>query len=236
LFMITIAIILGAILIWIVVKARNNLAASKDSPRPSAVALGNGLYVLCYLASISASMSLFDASTKFRLRILAPIYVSLLILALAVGMWLWLRRREIVIILALIVFGASAYGQFSAVNELSKGGQGYASFKWYDSKAMAFLRGLAPGVMIYTNEPGAVYLYTGRGTYVLPDRYDPVTAEARPGFEHGITEMQTEIKEGRAVLALFSGDQPSASDAALLSSGLFLAEKSAGDEIYAAGP
>ena len=151
-------------------------------------------------------------------------------------MWLWLRRSEIVVVIALIVFSMSAYGQYSAVSELAKGGQGYASFKWYDSKAMEFLRGLPPGVMIYTNEPGAVYLYTGRGTYVLPDRYDPVTAEARPGFEGGIVEMQTEINEGRAVLALFSGDQPSAADAALLSNDLFLAHKSSGAEIYAAAP
>jgi hypothetical protein len=235
-FTVTIAIILTAILVWIVVRARDNLGALKQPARPSAIAFGNDLYVLCYLASIFASVSLFDASTKLRLRILAPAYVSLLILVLALGMWLWLRRREMVVVLGLIVFSMSAYGQYAAVNELTKGGQGYASFKWYDSKAMAFLRALPPAVMIYTNEPGAVYLYTGRGTYVLPDRYDPVTAEARPGFEQGIIEMQTEIKGGRAVLALFSGDQPSAADAALLSSGLFLAHKSAGAEVYAAAP
>lgn len=233
-FTVTIGMILAGILIWIVLRANDNLPTSKLRSRPSAVSFGNGLYVFGYLGAIVASMSLFDASTKFRLRILAPVYVSLLILALALGMWLWLRRREIVIVLALVVFGVSVYGQLSAVNELTKGGQGYASFKWYDSKAMAFLRSLPPGVMIYTNEPGAVYLYTGRGTYVLPDRFDPVTAEARPGFESGINEMQTEIRQGRAVLALFGGNQPSEADAASLSSGLSLADKSAGAEIYAA--
>ena len=62
---------------------------------------------------------------------------------------------------------------------------------------MAFLRALPPSVHIYTNEPGAVYLYTGRGAYVLPDRFDPVTAEARNGFEQGVGQMQTEIKSGR---------------------------------------
>ena len=101
---------------------------------------------------------------------------------------------------------------------------------------MAFLRGLTPGVMIYTNQPTAVYLYTGRGAYVLPDRFDPVTTEKRPGFDQGVTQMQDQIKAGQAVLALFSGGGPSASDAALMSSGLYLAQKSAGDEVFSAAP
>jgi hypothetical protein len=79
-------------------------------------------------------------------------------------------------------------------------------------------------------------LYTNRGTYVLPDRYDPVTAEPRSGFDQGVASMQAEIKSGQAVLALFSGSETSASDAALMSSGLYLAQKSAGDEVYSAAP
>ena len=233
---ILIALILGALLLWLVLKARNYLRAGKDDRPKGIVPFANGLYVFGYLGAVTASMSLFDASTKFKLRILAPAYVALLVLLVAVGVWLWSRRREVMVVLGLIVFGMSAYGQFAAVSELARGPQGYASFKWYDSKAIAFLRHLPPDVMIYTNEPGAVYLYTDRGAYVLPDRYDPVTAEPRPGFEQGIMEMQAQIKSGKAALALFSGGEPSAADAALLSSGLYLAEKSAGDEVFTVAP
>lgn len=120
--------------------------------------------------------------------------------------------------------------------ELSKGGQGFASFQWYDSKSMAYLRTLPRSVRIYTNEPGAVYLYTGRGTYVLPDRYDPVTAEARSGFAEGVSRMQADIKAGKAVLVLFGNANVSPSDAQLMSNGLYLAEKSAGDAVYTAAP
>ena len=91
--------------------------------------------------------------------------------------------------------------------------------------------------MIYTNQPPAVYLYTGRGAYVLPDRFDPVTTEPRgTPFDTGVTQMQAQIKAGQAVLALFSGGEPSAADAALMSNGLFLAQKAAGDEVYTAAP
>ena len=149
---------------------------------------------------------------------------------------MWNRRRELVIVLGLAVLGLSAYGQLEAARELMKGGQGYASFRWYDSQAMEFLRELPAGVMIYTNEPGAVYLYTARATYVLPDRIDPVTAAQRPGFEQGLEQMQSDVLAGRAVLALFSGGDAPPEDVAALSAGLPLIHKSSGAEIYGEAP
>ena len=245
-FLVLTVIILGAILAWTLLKARRQLATvalpdasvRKQDTRPikDGIAFTNALYVFSYLASIFASMSFFDASTKFKVRILAPVYVSLLILLVLFGKWLWTRRREAVIVLGLLVFGMSVYGQMTALNELTRGGQGYASFQWYDSKTMAFLRGLPSAVHIYTNEPGAVYLYTGRGAFVLPDRFDPVTAEVRTGFDRGVSEMQAEIKSHQAVLALFGGNNIPSNDARALSNGLFLAHKSAGDEVYTATP
>jgi hypothetical protein len=70
----------------------------------------------------------------------------------------------------------------------------------------------------------------------LPDRIDPVTAETRPGFDQGVAELQTDVNSGHAVLALFSGGDSSSSNAAELSRGLYLADKSAGAEIYTASP
>ena len=231
-----VVLILGAVLAWILIKAKDALTKPRATGGQGIVAFTSGVYIFGYLASIFASMSFFDASTKFKPRILSPIYVSLLILVMFLGMWIWNKRREVAIPLALLIFGISIVGQYATVRELAKGGQGYASFQWYDSKTMGFLRTVPPAVMIYTNQPPAVYLYTGRGTYVLPDRFDPVTTEKRPGFDMGVTEMQAQIKAGRAVLALFSGGGPSPSDAALMSSGLYLAQKSAGDEVFTALP
>ena len=240
-----IVLILGFILVWILVKTKRNLSkpltssstpAGKRNWAREIIAFTSGLYVFSYLGSIFVSMMFFDASTKFKPRILSPIYVALLILLVVVGMWLWNKRREVLIALLVLVFSLSVFGQYSAVTELARGGQGYASFQWYDSKTIALLKTLPPAVMIYTNQPTAVNLYTGRGVYVLPDRYDPVTAEARGGFEQGVEQMQEQIKAGKAVLALFSGSEPSVSDAEIMSRGLYLAQKSAGDEVYTAAP
>ena len=80
-------------------------------------------------------MLLFDASTKFQLRILSPIFISLLILLVAFGVWLWKKRREVAIVLAVFIIGISIYNQIVTVQDLSKGGQGFASFVWYDFKS-----------------------------------------------------------------------------------------------------
>jgi hypothetical protein len=123
------------------------------------------------------------------------------------------------------------------MQELAKGGQGFASFVWYDSKAMAYLRTLPRTAIIYTNETGAVYLYTGRSTYSLPNRFDPVTAQARLGYEQGVALMHQQILQGQAVLALFAGgEQSSGPDAAVLIQGLYPASKSGSGIVYTAAP
>jgi 4-amino-4-deoxy-L-arabinose transferase-like glycosyltransferase len=239
-----VVIVLGAVLVWVIVRAWNYFSEPHQASvgerigkeAMGVIAFTTGLYILAYLASVVTSMTMFDAATKFRLRILSPVFVGLLILLIYFGVWLKGRNRPIVIVLTLIILGFSVYKQSITMNNWYKSGLGYASFKWYDSKAIAFLRELPDDVKIYTNEPAAVYLYTGRGNYVLPDRYDSATAQLRAGFEEGIEDMQVDINSGNAVLAIFDGGEVSLADSALLSEGLYLAHKSAGDSIYTMKP
>ncbi len=235
-----ILLVLGGVLVWVVVTAWKYLSNPQQErtgkEAREVLSFTTGLYIFAYLASIIASMLMFDAATKFRLRILAPVLVSLLILLVVFGIWLRSRRRNVVIVLTVVLLGISIYKQSITLNTWARSELGYASFQWYDSQAMDFLSGLPDDVMIYTNEPGAVYLYTGRGCYVLPDRFDSATAQARANFEKGIAIMHTDIHNGKAVLALFDGGENVSSDVPALTNGLQLTHKSAGDEIYAANP
>ncbi|HUG34899.1 MAG TPA: phospholipid carrier-dependent glycosyltransferase [Anaerolineales bacterium] len=236
--------ILGAILIWVSAKAWKTIVkprqaeALKQGGKESreVITFAVALFLFAYLASIVASMTMFDAATKFRLRILAPMFVSLLILLVYAGIWLSKRNRGVVIAFALIFLGFSFYEQTITVSTWAKGGIGYASFQWYDAEAMAYLRDLPADVLIYTNEPGAVYLYTGRGAAVVPSGYDSARAEFVPGFEEGVAYMQEEINAGRAVLALFDDGENIANEAGALRDGLYLAHRSAGDFIYTQQP
>ena len=236
-----ITLVLGAILVWTLIKSWNYLSKPRQA---SALKSGGkesreivsfivGLFIFAYLASILASMTMFDAATKFKLRILAPVFVGLFVMLVYAGIWLRNKNRIVVIVLTFVILGFSAYKQSTTIAQWQKTGLGYASFQWYDSEAMAYLRGLPADIKIYTNEPGAVYLYVERGAVVLPDRYDAATGIARDEeFDAGIIVMQREINEGKAVLVLFDRGDNVANDVPALTEGLHLAFRSQGDFIY----
>lgn len=236
-FVAVIVILSLAILSWIMVNGLRRFF-KPSTAMPEVIGFTNGLYIFGYMASTLFSISLFDASTPLKVRILAPIYLPLLLLLVGAGMWVWNRFRRagrvIVIGLAALVFSVSAVGQARSVSELSKGGQGFASFKWYDSKVMDYLKTL-DGLPIYTNEPGAVYLYTGRGCRVLPQRVDPVTGLAWDNFNEGVENVRNEVRSGYAVLALFDVNTQDP-DYTMLTEGLYPIMKSGGDVVYYAPP
>ena len=239
-----IIIVLGAAFIWTLSKAWKYIS----KPRQAAVlekggkesreviSFTTGLYIFAYLASIIASMTMFDAATKFKLRILSPVFVGLLILAVALGIWMRKKYRPFVAVVLVIVLGLSVYKQSTTFAHWSQGGLGYASFQWYDSDVMAYLRELPSDVKIYTNEPAAVYLYVGRGANVLPARYDSATLQARSDFDKGVENIHNEINNEQAVIALFDGSDKFVGDINTLTDGLYIAYKGQGDLIYTAGP
>ncbi len=233
-----IVVIALAVLTWIMVNGLRRFFKPSTSML-EAIGLTNGLYIFGYMASIFASISLFDASTPLKVRILAPVFVSLLLLLVNAGTWVWRRwgsaGRVAVGVAAMFVFSVSAVGQARSVTELSKGGTGFASFKWYDSKVMAYLRDMPAGTIIYTNEPGAVYLYTNHPCRVLPSRVDPVTGLEQPNFEQGAEAIRRHVQSGYGFLVLFDVDETSP-DVALLTEGLYPILKSGGDVIYYAPP
>ncbi len=242
-FFITVLSLLAlTLLIWLIYKSLNKFLQSTAEP-PEILSFTNGLYIFSYLASIISSMLLFDASTRFKLRILSPIYVALLILLVWLGHWLWWKRailwRALVIMATLLILALSLYDTTSVVKKLHKSGQGYASFQWYDSQGMDFLDQLPAGIRIYTNQPGPVYLYTNRPSYVLPDLVDAVTGLPREGYETGVLALHKDVLAGNAVLALFkfgSEDENVQLVYIHLAEGLYLAHDTHGDKIYSAHP
>jgi len=236
-----IVLTLGTVLVWLSLKSWEYISKPQQTSKEERGVQGvlgvipftAGLFIFAYLASIVASMTMFDAATKFKLRILSPVYACLFILLIYAGVWLRNKNRPVIIILTIIFLGLSIYKQFNIIEHWSRSGLGYASFQWYDSQAMAYLRELPASVKIYTNEPGAVYLYTERGALVLPDRYDSARGIDRSAdFEKGLIVMQQEINSGVAVLALFDHGENIAADVPALTEGLHLVFKAQGDLIY----
>lgn len=238
LFSILPAVIFIVLLGWVIIKGSKKFFKPAVET-PEILSFIGVLYIFGYLASILASMTLFDASTKFQLRILAPVYVSLLIVLVYFGYWLWHRQKVLTILFSFFIFSLSLYGFSDTLIQLRKGGQGYASFQWFDSQAMDFLDQLPDGVRIYSNQVGPVYLYTERPGYVLPDLVDPVTGLPREGYDEGVAALQADVLSGEAALALFdfdSQDEDVQSVYLDLTDGLYLAFDEQGDKIYTANP
>jgi 4-amino-4-deoxy-L-arabinose transferase-like glycosyltransferase len=249
LFAVILAVIVLALLVWVVFKGlKKFFNSATETPEP--LSFISTLYIFGYLASIISSMTLFDASTKFQLRIVAPMYVSLLIVLVYLIWKLWQNSatsllfthhasRFTLIALTIYIFIASFFGFTSTLTQLRKGGQGYASFQWFDSEAMKFLSEVPEGTRIYSNETAPVYLYTNRPGYVLPDLIDPVTGLPRGRFDEGVAELQADVLSGEAVLALFDVDSQDVEVQSVyqtLADGLYLAFNAQGDKIYTAYP
>jgi len=237
LFSIIFIILLLVLLTWVILRGINKFMRPV-SETPEILSFVSVLYIFGYLASILSSMAFFDASTKFQLRILAPIFAGILIIFVYFLENLWPKQKLLSSSVFLIVLAFSLYGTFYAVIQLRKGGQGYASFQWFDSQAMKFLQTLPKDARIYSNEPGAVYLYTDRPAYVLPDLVDPVTDLPRGHFEEGLANLHKDVLSGQAALALFhfGRDEQSQSVYLQLSDGLYPAFDKQGDKIYTAFP
>lgn len=257
LFTIVLAILVLALLIWVVSRGLKKFFKPAIET-PEVLSFISTLYIFGYLASIISSMTFFDASTKFQLRIVAPVYVSLLIMLVYLGYRFWEKStssrspalaggarvtfyasRITFFILAFYTFSSSAINFTETLIQLRKGGQGYASFQWFDSEAMKFLETLPAETRIYSNETAPVYLYTDHPGYVLPDLIDPVTGLPRGRFDEGVSDLQEDVLSGNAVLALFdvdSQDEDVQSVYQILTDGLYLAFDKQGDKIYTAYP
>ncbi len=153
----------------------------------------NALYVFAYFLSLASTMIFFDPATKFQLRLVAPLFVPLILLlayglySLAVGS----GAVKPVILLAAILLAVPAFGQGANLADLRRGGQIYANERWFDAPVLAALRALPADVVIHSNQPGVIYLYAGRPGALLPDT--PADAES----------LRAEVRTGQAVIAIF---------------------------------
>jgi 4-amino-4-deoxy-L-arabinose transferase-like glycosyltransferase len=180
---------------WVLYRGWTHLIRPAQASRPDVLSFTHALYVIGYLSVLVLTMTLFDPATKFQVRILSPTYVSLLLLFIAVGTWVWKNKhvfwKIVVIACALGFIGMFGVSQVIAVQDFRKGNDGFASERWFDSKALAALEQIPADVLILTNEPGVVYLYTGRPSGVLP--------KAEPG----ISAIKQPVLDGEIVIILF---------------------------------
>jgi 4-amino-4-deoxy-L-arabinose transferase-like glycosyltransferase len=214
------------LLVWTLKVGLPRFFQPEKNPQPEVISFLNGLYFFGYFLALVATMTFFDPATKFQLRIVAPMLVSLMLL-LAFGLKTvsgWGVGKWIALGLTVVIFAVSAVGMNESLADLRRGGQVYANERWYDAPAIAELRALPADVVIHSNQPGVIYLHVGRPGALLPEKAKDAT------------ELRAEVLAGRAVIVIFKAvgqDEATAAYYEELGQGL-RAEKYNGDVIYSA--
>jgi len=111
------------------------------------------------------------------------------------GTWLWRKKqifwKPVIILCAVGLLSMFASSQVTAVQDFRKGGDVFAGERWSESEAIAALEQFPQDVLILTNEPGVVYLYTGRPSATLPKE------------EPEISAIKQAVLDGEIVIVLF---------------------------------
>ncbi len=186
------------------------LYAWRHAPKADAAAAIGwtlGLFIPAYLLFLVASMSLFDASTPMDTRILAPVYLALMLLSVALLSWLWSKgnraSRGSALLLGALALSISLRDAAATVHTLQRDGAGFASLSWKNSRTVDAVRNLSASVVIYSNRPTGIMLTTDRTSYIAPTPIDPVTLRPRAEYAADVRDMQGRILGGEAVLVLF---------------------------------
>lgn len=195
----------AALILW---TARESFRAF-FAERPNLLAYGTAAYLLVYVGALLVSISLFDAATPLNERILSPVFVSLLILLVYAGMpapnaaetprnGLRAALRASLPIILFLALAVSSINQVRAIRSLQESAPGFASWRWKNSDIMATLRTLPEGAVVYTNQPPAVYFWTGRPAFSLP---------LYSGDEAAAKKINAEAREGNALIVLWESTQ-----------------------------
>lgn len=223
------------LLVWLAVSARR-LWGRGALDAPLAVFFTCTLYVVVYLAAIVFSMFFFDASTSFQDRILAPVYISLLIAIVLLGVWLWRSGRRslqvLVIVLALAVSVVSVADASQAVVRLQSDPLGYASAHWRNSKTIAAVNALPANTVIYSSSPTIVYILTNRPAYIIPTPIDPVDNQPRGSYADDVAQMRADLLAGKTVLVIFQADRVKPAIVAELTAGIPVYFSAGDGQIY----
>ena len=165
------------------------------------------IYIFGYLLMVYLTISYLDASVNIEERILYPCFLVLLLIFFSVA-GLFIRRKYWILgtgMAVIYVFMIFSFSQdlLRFIPRFGEEGYGWAWKGWEDSPAMNLVRELPGDTVIYSNQPEAISLIAGRGSYALLDPIDPSSDSERPGYEETMQEIRRQVLDGESVLVFF---------------------------------
>lgn len=171
-------------------------------------------FVVAHIAVVLFTVSVLDAAVPLDRRILLPVYAAGLLLAVVAidaffdhrsahpAQMRPLVRAAVAVALATVLL-ANGVGTAVDVAEARRDGLGFTSVRWRCSPVVAAVRHLRPGVRVYSNAPGALFVLTGtRAQSIVPRAYGN-SRGANAGYRSGMTKMVERVRKGWSVVAWF---------------------------------
>jgi hypothetical protein len=170
------------------------------------------LFLLLYPLSLLASLTFFDASTRLNDRILAPLYLVLLIaLAIFFSHWLEISKgwQQVLVGLAALglVFIPYSAQTWAEAQSSRQYGLGFNSRSWQSSDTVEAVSRLPADSIIYSNEAFPLNYLSGRDVYPAPEKIDPVLAIEREDYQGQLGTMRHLMGKSAGFLVLFHPDE-----------------------------
>jgi 4-amino-4-deoxy-L-arabinose transferase-like glycosyltransferase len=173
----------------------HHLRHVRHSPRSpvSVLILTLIAYELLYCLFVVATISLAAAKSSLDDRLLSPVLlITILILSDQLTRWLTgpshvLRRAVMVVLLVAMCCAGLRIGL--TTRALAARGQGYATATFRNSATLDVVSNLPADLLLLSNGPDVIYLYTGRPAGLLPAQYDMNTQKADPNWRRTLESM-----------------------------------------------
>lgn len=171
------------------------------------------IFVAVYVPFLLVSISLVDAHTPLDHRLLAPVFLALVIACWTAGERLCSLARSRaprayhLAGVGLVILGTLLAGSFSLrYSHIRATGEGVGFARWRHTAIISAVRRLPAGVPIYSNGQDIIYALTGRPAVTVPYKLNPntqltidptrsiATLADRLRRHHGLLVMLDEVK------------------------------------------
>jgi dolichyl-phosphate-mannose-protein mannosyltransferase len=182
---------------------------SRRYPQRDVLPAAAGLFVICNLVVLLATVLLLDGTTPVDDRLLLPLFAPLCLLLLWTLRTIHQRAGGTLVRFAL---PAVVIGLLVLTNSLrsakhllatSSSGRGYAGKEWQTSNLLAELRSTVGDAPIYTTLPSVIRFLTQQQVRQVPNTFSPRTERRNDNYESEMALLSRESQDPGIVLVYF---------------------------------
>ncbi|MGH7848146.1 MAG: hypothetical protein ACREQW_23630 [Candidatus Binatia bacterium] len=187
---------------------RRNWRLLIDVPLAQVLSVFTGVYTVFVVCSIT----FFDARTLLDSRILAPVFICVMILILyLVHSRLRSATTSKAFCLCVAFFTAFFVGSYSAragmwlssARQNGFGTRSYASKVWRQSELIEEIRGLPAHLRLYTNGPEVIYFLLGKRARLIPAKANRYSQLPNERYLSQLSAMANDLESKKGVLVYF---------------------------------